>query len=121
MRLVRRNTELGLLVLVAIITVAGYVLASLGRLASLPANIVPFLVVILVLLLAAHVATRRLAPQADSTLLPIAGLLNGLGYVFIARLDGQVPAIPPFAWMALLAVISGVGLERLRRRSGRAT
>jgi len=35
----------------------------------------------------AHVATRRLAPTADGTLLPIAGLLNGLGYVFIVRLD----------------------------------
>ena len=37
--------------------------------------------------LAAHVAVRRLAPNADGTLLPIAGLLNGLGYVFIVRLD----------------------------------
>ena len=37
--------------------------------------------------LAAHLAIRRLAPNADGTLLPIAGLLNGLGYVFIVRLD----------------------------------
>jgi peptidoglycan glycosyltransferase len=39
------------------------------------------------LFVAAHLATRRFAPGADGLLLPIAALLNGLGYVFIARLD----------------------------------
>ena len=43
-------------------------------------------VVVLGLLLAAHLAVRRLAPGADGMLLPLAALLNGLGYVFIARL-----------------------------------
>ena len=43
--------------------------------------------IVLGLQLAAHVAIRRLAPDADGMLLPIAGLLNGLGYVFIVRLD----------------------------------
>ena len=43
--------------------------------------------IVLGLQLAAHLAVRRLAPDADGMLLPIAGLLNGLGYVFIARLD----------------------------------
>ena len=37
--------------------------------------------------LAAHFAVRRLAPHADGMLLPLASLLNGLGYVFIVRLD----------------------------------
>ena len=37
--------------------------------------------------LCAHLATRRLAPGADGMLLPLAALLNGVGYVFIARLD----------------------------------
>ena len=57
----RRNTELALLVMAAIVIVAAYILASLVRLAEIPANIVPFLVVILGLLLVAHIATRRLA------------------------------------------------------------
>lgn len=83
----RRNTELGLLLLGAVVIVGTYVLASLGTTASLPVNIFPFLGVVLGLLLAAHIATRRLAPDADGTLLAMAGLLNGLGYVFIARLD----------------------------------
>ena len=89
----RRNTELSLLFTVAIVIVAAYVLASLGRLAELPANIVPFLGVILGLLLLAHVATRRLAPLADPVLLPLAGLLNGFGYVFIARLDEDLAGL----------------------------
>jgi hypothetical protein len=84
---VRRNTELGLLVLGTLITVGAYLLASLAEDASIPAGIGPFLAVILGLQLVAHLAVRRLAPDADGTLLPIAGLLNGLGYVFIVRLD----------------------------------
>ena len=55
---VRRSTELGLIVLAAIITAGAYALAALGRTATLPANLVPFLVVILGLLLVAHLATR---------------------------------------------------------------
>jgi cell division protein FtsW (lipid II flippase) len=39
------------------------------------------------LFIAAHIATRKLAPGADGLLLPIAALLNGIGYVMIARLD----------------------------------
>ena len=84
---VRRNTELGLIVLGTLVVVGAYVLASLARDATIPANIGPFLGVVLGLQLVAHLAVRRLAPEADGMLLPLAGLLNGLGYVFIVRLD----------------------------------
>jgi len=87
LRAVRRNTELGLLVLGALVTVGAYLLASLAREAEIPANIGPFLGIVLGLVLAAHLAVRRLAPDADGTLLPIAALLNGIGYVFIVRID----------------------------------
>jgi len=96
----RRNTELGLLLLAAVLTGAAYVLASLGRSASLPANLVPLLLVILGLLAAAHVALRALAPEADPLLLPVAGLLNGVGYVFVARLDADL-AGPQSLWTAI--------------------
>ena len=82
-----RNIELFLLLFVAVLVVAGYVLASLGRSSSIPANIVPFLIGILLLLLLAHLAVRKFAPHADFSLLPLAGLLNGIGYFVIARLD----------------------------------
>lgn len=83
----RRRTELGLIVLAVILTGGLYALAGAGRAGSLPANIGPFLGVIFVLLLIGHVAMRFLAPEADPILLPVAGLLNGIGYVFIARLS----------------------------------
>jgi cell division protein FtsW (lipid II flippase) len=99
----RRRTELGLLVVVMIIIGSAYTLASLGRTASIPANIGPFLGIVLALFVAAHLATRKLAPRADATLLPLAALLNGVGYVFIARLNKGL-AGQQAAWTAVAMV-----------------
>jgi cell division protein FtsW (lipid II flippase) len=99
----RRTTELGLLILAALVICGAYALATLGRSASVPADIVPFLGVILVLLLGAHIANRRLAPAADPLLLPLAALLNGIGYVFIARLDQDLAALQA-VWTAVSIV-----------------
>jgi len=117
-----RSTELGLIVLAALATAGLYALASLGRSASLPADIVPFLVAILVLFAAAHVAVRVLAPEADGTVLPLAALLNGVGYVFIARLDPDLAGLQAVwtgvgvgAFVITLAVVRRVrDLERYR-------
>ncbi len=108
--------------LAALVTIGAYALASLGRSASLPANLVPFLGIILGLLGAAHLAVRRLAPNADGVLLPMAGLLNGIGYVVIARLDRDLAglqslwtAIGVFAFIATLVVVRRArDLERYR-------
>jgi peptidoglycan glycosyltransferase len=89
----RRTTELGLLILAFIVVCGLYALASLGRNASLPADVGPFLVIVLALVLLAHVVTRRVAAAADALLLPLAALLNGIGYVFIARLDEDLAAL----------------------------
>jgi peptidoglycan glycosyltransferase len=43
---------------------------------------------------------RRLAPNADPILLPTAGLLNGIGYVFIARLSSHEARLQA-VWTAL--------------------
>ena len=95
-----RTVELGLLVLASLITVAAYGLTSLGRAAILPANIVPFLGIVVGLLLAAHLVVRRVAPAADGLLVPLAAFLNGLGYVIIARLDPGL-ADSQSAWTAI--------------------
>lgn len=96
----RRTTELGLIVMVAFITVGAYVLASLGRTSDLPVNLVPFLVIVVGLFLGAHLAMRRFAPNADPILLPLAALLNGIGYVVIAGLDEDLAAAQA-VWTAI--------------------
>ena len=108
LRAVRRNTELGLIVLGTLVTVGAYLLASLAEDASIPADIGPFLGIVLGLQLVAHVAVRRLAPDADGTLVPIAGLLNGIGYVFIVRLDEA--RADPKGLAALQSVWAMVGI-----------
>ncbi|HMU80472.1 MAG TPA: FtsW/RodA/SpoVE family cell cycle protein [Microthrixaceae bacterium] len=96
-----------------LIILGAYALASLGRNASLPADIWPFLAVLLALLVGAHLANRRLARAADSLLLPIAALLNGIGYVFIARLDQDLAALQA-SWTAVGIVAYVVTLLAVR-------
>jgi cell division protein FtsW (lipid II flippase) len=83
----RRRTELGLLVFASLIIVATYTLMVLGNTKKLPSDSVPLLILMLVLAAIAHVANRVLAPNANAAILPIAFLLNGIGYTMIVRLD----------------------------------
>ena len=100
----RRASELGLVLMAAVITGAAYVLASLGKNSTMPATIVPFLLTLLGLLVAAHVATRFLARGADATLLPLAALLHGVGYVMIARLSDRRAALQTtWSFIAIVA------------------
>ncbi len=111
--LANRATELGLIVLVALIVVAAYTLASLGKTASLPVNLGPFLAVVLGLFVLGHVALRILAPRADPVLLPIAGLLNGIGYVVIVRLNHRQAALQAvWTLLGMAAFIATLALVR---------
>jgi peptidoglycan glycosyltransferase len=78
--------SLGLLVIA--VTVGGYILVALANGPKLPPNVAILLAWVFGLYLVAHLAVRRFAPAADGTLLPIAAMLNGLGFVMIARLAG---------------------------------
>ncbi len=117
-----RSTELGLIVLVAIIVVGAYILASLGKTGSLPVNLTPFLAIVLGLFVVGHLALRFFAPRADPILLPIAGLLNGLGYVVIVRLNHRQAGLQAVwtmigfgAFVVTLAVVRRVrDLDRSR-------
>ena len=88
----RRRAELGLILFGVVIVGIAYVLAALGRSNALPANVIPFLCGVLALFVMAHVVVRRFAPNADPMILPVAVLLNGIGYVVIARLNSQLAA-----------------------------
>jgi len=118
----RRATELGLVVLAVLTAAGGYVLTSLAKRASLPADLLPFAAGAAALGLVAHLAVRRFAPRADGTLLGLAVLLNGIGFVVIARLDPNLArlqslwtAVSVAAFVGTLAVVRRVrDLERYR-------
>ncbi len=102
----RRSTELSLIVMAGTITAGAYTLASLGEYAAMPARIVPFLTVLLGLLVVAHAAVRLFARGADPTLLPLAAILHGLGYVMITRLDDELAGLQTTWSIVAIAVFT---------------
>ncbi len=124
----RRWNEATLLVFSFLVVIGGFVLVGLADTpdrATLAPRVVGFGILILGLIVGMHIAVRRLAPRADATLLPIAALLNGLGYVMIARLDvrrtnlaaaqSRWMIIAAFAFVTVLAVVPRVrNLEKYR-------
>jgi cell division protein FtsW (lipid II flippase) len=82
----RRRTELLMLAFalgVVLLAWASSTLGLTGKISGPPL----FVLVYIVLMLAAHLAVRQFAPYADPLLLPLAALLNGLGLVMIYRLQ----------------------------------
>ena len=62
------------------------------------------------LYLVAHLAVRRFAPAADGTLLPIAAMLNGIGFVVIARLAGAGRDYPQQARVQSVWITIGIAV-----------
>ena len=88
-----------------IITTVYYVLASLGAQGKMPPRFLFFLGGMVLISLLMHFAVVRYAPNSSQVLLPIATLLNGIGYVEIARWD------PPLARsQSLWFLASALGL-----------
>ncbi len=106
-------TELGLMVLAWIITGAYYALASLGAKGQMPSSFTLFLVGVVVISLLMHFAIVRYAPNASEVLLPIATLLNGVGYVEIARWDPPLARVQSF-WFLISAIGLVVTLKLIR-------
>lgn len=112
----RRRTELGLLAIDWVVITFAYILASLGTKAALPTNLGPFVGAMVALSLVVHLANRWLAPDADAVILPIVALLNGLGYVVIARLaTSEAPAHLQAVWTALGVAVYVATLVLFRR------
>lgn len=82
-----RNTELAMLVFSLVIAMAAYASVGLAHDGKLPAGMVGYGGGLGVLFLAAHLALRRFAPDADPVLLPAVTVINGLGLAIIHRLD----------------------------------
>ena len=96
----RRRAELGLGIVVVAVTVGGYILVALANGPELPPDLFLLLGSVFGLYLVAHLAVRRLAPFGDGTLLPLAAMLNGIGFVTIARLDRE-QARAQSLWVAI--------------------
>jgi cell division protein FtsW (lipid II flippase) len=106
----RRNTELALLVFAVVIPVFAYANVGLAKNNSVPAGLLGYGAGLGALAGIAHLLVRKFAPYADPLMLPIATLLNGLGLVFIWRLDqepvlGKAMAPNQLMWSTL-----GMGL-----------
>ena len=112
----RRSTELTLIVMAAAIIGIAYTLASLGANSQIPARIGPFLGLLLLLIGVAHITVRKFAGGADSTLLPLAVLLHGLGYVMITRLDDRLAGLQSM-W-SLVAIAAFVATLMFVQRAG---
>jgi cell division protein FtsW (lipid II flippase) len=114
----RRNAELSLGLLAVVITGSGYVLLALSEGPALPANLWFFLGVLIGLYVVAHVAMRALAPRADATLLPLAALLNGIGFVTITRIDRDATdqLAPSQAVWTAVGVLAFIGTLFVVRR-----
>lgn len=89
----KRNVEASLLLGAFVIIIGLYVLASFGKYSSLPVNITPFLIVMVLLFVLAHLAMKKFAPHANQIFLPVVGVLNGVGYVVIARLQEDLAGL----------------------------
>lgn len=109
-----RRTELGLIIFGCLLVVAAYVLATVGTTAKIPGNLGVFLAIVLGLALVAHVANRRYAPDASPVLLPLVVLLNGLGYVMVARIDAHYAKLQA-AWTAAGVVFYVLALIVVKR------
>ena len=118
----QRFDELLLLILVAVLAVGGYLLTLLSEKTDLTASLMPRLGAVGLLFFAAHLAVRRYAPNADPTLLPLAALLDGVGFIFVARLDEDLAAAQTLwtgvaiaAFVIILVVVKEArSLERYR-------
>jgi len=89
----RRNVELRLGLVAVVITIFGYSLVQLADKPNLPPELWLFLAAMIALYVCAHLAVRRVAPQADPVLLPLAAFLNGIGFITIARLDRDLARV----------------------------
>ena len=111
----RRSTEFGLVLFAAVIIAAAYTLASVAKDSQIPPRIVPFLAIVIGLLVFAHLANRALAKGADGTLLPLAVILHGIGYVMITRLDPEDLAGLQTTWSIIAIVVFTLTLAIVQR------
>lgn len=82
-----RSTEARLLAFSVVITIAASFLLGWSQSPELPPSAIITGVALTIIAIVSHLVVRAVAPDADPTLLPLAFMLNGLGLVFVRRVD----------------------------------
>ncbi len=83
----RRSRELTLLVLALLLGSGALALVALARDADKVGAAVPYMALLSIFYIAAHIVMRRTAAQADPLILPVAAILNALGLAAVYRLS----------------------------------
>ncbi|HEV3408560.1 MAG TPA: FtsW/RodA/SpoVE family cell cycle protein [Gaiellaceae bacterium] len=104
MRLGLRNRELLNLLLVGLLTAAGFASVYIARQSLVSAASLSYAAFFFALFVAAHLVVRMAAPRSDPYLLPIAGLLTAIGVTMIYRIE------PDRAFRQGLWIVVGVAL-----------
>ena len=103
-----RNRELANLVLVALLTLAGFTAVLLARSGAVSSESLVYAGFFVGLVLVAHLALRFSLPDADPYLLPLAAVLAAVGLCEIYRIDPTL-ARDQAVWMAI-GLVGFVGL-----------
>ncbi len=89
----RRGLEILLMLLAIAIGVSAYMLSSLNRTGTLPANVGLHIGIFVGIAVIAEIVVQITAPHADPVILPISVTLTGLGLAMIHRLDLSYEAL----------------------------
>ena len=104
----RRNSELSLLILALVLGAGSLALVVLSRNADLLTTAGPFVGILAVSYIGAHVAMRKLAAQGDHLILPLTAVLNALGLAAVYRLAPSDYGPTQMTW-TLVGILFFVG------------
>jgi cell division protein FtsW (lipid II flippase) len=107
------GTQLALTIFAVALSVAAYVLVTLGLQGKKPPNVAAFVAIIGFGYLLAHLVVIRFAPRADPTFLPAAAVLAGIGYAMIYRLDTKL-AGAQLGWLIVALLLFSATLILIR-------
>ncbi|HIV57453.1 MAG TPA: FtsW/RodA/SpoVE family cell cycle protein [Candidatus Stackebrandtia faecavium] len=112
----RRNVELALLVVVALVFYVFLVAVEIAQTGDVQTSGLVMTLTFAVALGVGHLLIRFFAPYADPVLYPCAAMITGIGIVFIRRLDMSDPDQDFFATQAdraSMGVLDGAGGRQL--------
>ncbi len=113
----RRRTELSLLLLAFAVAAGALALVQIATDPERVTTVLPFVAILVLAYVAAHVAVRRLTPEADPLILPLAAAINSLGLAGVYRLspEGFGPAQVTWSVVGIALFIATLALVRDHR------